>query len=233
MSRYYSWLINGDRAYKLVDKSVIKHKMSGIPMEIRAYFDIDITNLVNEEIKIKYKGNLYGANIRKIENSLDNTIRTALVWYTHLHQELKKELDDDDIDKSSLVFEKMDRNLYSLYIDSQKKEVEFVELNLDKLYFDDSFLEGDTIEAIRKIKKRNRTARDKKIESFKQLNGTVYCEVCGENDIVTLDVHHEDIQISQMNTAHITKLEDLRIVCANCHRKIHAYKLKVDELINV
>lgn len=33
-----------------------------------------------------------------------------------------------------------------------------------------------------------------------------------------------------MEENHVTKLEDLRILCANCHRKVHGYKITVEQL---
>lgn len=53
------------------------------------------------------------------------------------------------------------------------------------------------------------------------------CEVCGENNQVVLDVHHEKVMVSDMGENHVTNLSDLRILCANCHRRVHKYKLKV------
>ena len=33
-----------------------------------------------------------------------------------------------------------------------------------------------------------------------------------------------------MEDGHLTKLSDLRVLCANCHRKVHGYKITVEEL---
>ena len=71
-----------------------------------------------------------------------------------------------------------------------------------------------------------------KIEQFKKDNkGKVYCEVCKENDEIVLDVHHENMAVCNMEEGHLTKLSDLRILCSNCHRKVHGYKITVEELI--
>lgn len=37
----YSWCIDGKYAYKKIDKSVIVHVSSGVPKEIRQYFDVE------------------------------------------------------------------------------------------------------------------------------------------------------------------------------------------------
>ena len=77
----------------------------------------------------------------------------------------------------------------------------------------------------------------KYINEFKQKNP---CVGCGEKEIICLDFHHIDpnekkYQISYMIRHNFTKiLKEINkcvIVCANCHRKIHAGTLDINELI--
>jgi len=75
--------------------------------------------------------------------------------------------------------------------------------------------EGDKISRIIESKKRNSIARKLKLEEFKWKHGTVYCEVCGEDDICALDVHHDEIKVCDMEEGHVTRLSDLRVLCAN------------------
>lgn len=35
-----------------------------------------------------------------------------------------------------------------------------------------------------------------------------------------------------MEDSHLTKLSDLRVLCSNCHRRVHGYKISVEELKN-
>lgn len=92
--------------------------------------------------------------------------------------------------------------------------------------------EGKYIEMLTKAKKRNPKARKMKIEQFKKNNdGKIFCEVCKEDDEVVLDVHHDNVEVCNMEEGHLTKLSDLRVLCANCHRKVHGYKITVEELI--
>ena len=56
--------------------------------------------------------------------------------------------------------------------------------------------------------------------------------MCNEDDIVTLYVHHDKVQVTNMEEGHKTKLSDLRVLCSNCHRKVHGHKITVDQLIN-
>jgi hypothetical protein len=68
------------------------------------------------------------------------------------------------------------------------------------------------------------------LEQFKQ---TLVCSRCGENDHVCLDFHHvdptkKDINVSKLTTCGSWKrimkeIDKCVVVCANCHRKIHAH----------
>lgn len=62
-------------------------------------------------------------------------------------------------------------------------------------------------------------------------HGKVYCEACGEEGICALDVHHDSMQVAYMVKAHITKVSDLRVLGATCHRKIHEHNITVQELL--
>ncbi|MGL4731735.1 MAG: HNH endonuclease [Clostridium sp.] len=93
--------------------------------------------------------------------------------------------------------------------------------------------EGKYIERLTKAKKRNPKARKRKIEQFKKDNyGKVFCEVCKEDDDVVLEVHHDKVEVFNMEDSHLTKLSDLRVLCSNCHRRVHGYKISVEELKN-
>lgn len=92
--------------------------------------------------------------------------------------------------------------------------------------------EGNTISRIIETKKRNSQARKLKLQEFKRIHGKVYCEACGEEDVCALDVHHDKVHVEDMKENHITKLEDLKVLCANCHRKIHGHNITVEELIS-
>lgn len=111
------------------------------------------------------------------------------------------------------------------------EEVDFVEIDEFKELENIEFEEGQQIQKLINTKKRNSKARQMKIEQFKKDNdGKVFCEVCNESDVMVLDVHHNSIQVCDMEEVQKTKLSDLRILCANCHRKVHGYKISVDEL---
>jgi hypothetical protein len=74
-----------------------------------------------------------------------------------------------------------------------------------------------------------RLSRDKK-QAFTAEHGTLYCERCGmdpagsyPDDVADacIEVHHARVQVRDMEDGHVTRLEDLHCLCANCHRVTH------------
>lgn len=115
-------------------------------------------------------------------------------------------------------------------LDSINDKLEYKEdLELDK-NFDIELEEGERVKIYTEIKKRNARVRKLKLAQFKALHGEIYCESCNEGDICTIDVHHEQTKVSNMKYGHKTKLNDLRVICASCHRKVHGHHITVDEL---
>lgn len=114
----------------------------------------------------------------------------------------------------------------------ENEEVEFIEINELEDTEEEVIEEGKYIKRIIEAKKRNPKVRKMKIEQFKKdNNGRVFCEICNEEDIVVLDVHHDLVQVADMKEGHKTKLSELRVLCSNCHRKVYGHKTTVDELI--
>ena len=65
---------------------------------------------------------------------------------------------------------------------------------------------------------------------FKKTHGRLYCERCkidpveaygADNGEACIEVHHRTVQVAQMAAGHLTSLEDLQCLCANCHRVVH------------
>lgn len=70
----------------------------------------------------------------------------------------------------------------------------------------------------------------KKSEFRRTHGGKLFCERCGDDPVekyhcdeaeACIEVHHWKVQVSEMPEGHMTCLEDLQCLCANCHRLVH------------
>lgn len=104
---------------------------------------------------------------------------------------------------------------------------------------DEEFPEGRILTRLHSLRERNPAAVKRKKASVLAQTGRLECEVCG------FDFHevygplgegfaecHHTVPVSQLTAEHKTKLRDLVIVCANCHRMLHRNRplLSVSEL---
>ena len=107
-------------------------------------------------------------------------------------------------------------------IEVLKKEPE-IEEDEEDFEFD----EGKVLTKLHKTRERNKSLRKKLINKLKKSN-ELYCEMCGIVPKVNLgqfglrmfECHHI-IPISE-SVREKTKLSELSLLCANCHRLIHA-----------
>ncbi|AUN14695.1 hypothetical protein [Paraclostridium sordellii] len=220
-----------------------KNKMPLISaMVVRKPTKDDINKKYNKnKIKIDIPGsgfyNLY-EDLRGI--SVNDESEKAIEFYKEL--KLIKEYNDWDRlielleekiypKPKILTFKKKKANILNRFTEAEEK-VDYIEIDefvdIERIEIE----EGEHIQRIVKCKKRNSNARKLKLEKFKQDNdGQVFCEVCKENDIAVIDIHHNSIAVAKMEGVHKTKLSDLRVLCSNCHRKVHYYDKDVDNLI--
>ena len=79
-------------------------------------------------------------------------------------------------------------------------------------------------------RERDPKQSSKKKAAFMEEHGFLYCERCGMNptdyyeaDVATacIEVHHAKVQVKDMQHGHLTVLDDLQCLCANCHRVTH------------
>lgn len=105
----------------------------------------------------------------------------------------------------------------------------------------EEFTEGRELLQLHRKKERNpRAVRQKKRQVF-AAHGRLCCEVCGFDFAQAYgplgagfaECHHR-VPLSQLAENHGTRLSDLAIVCANCHRMLYRRPMhSVDELRNV
>ncbi|WP_428156298.1 hypothetical protein [Brevundimonas sp.] len=74
-------------------------------------------------------------------------------------------------------------------------------------------------------------SRAKKSAFMAANDGRLFCEQCllepavAFNDPLAdacIEAHHREVVVASMAEGHVTKLEDLECLCANCHRLVHA-----------
>ncbi|PEZ01347.1 HNH endonuclease [Bacillus sp. AFS018417] len=92
----------------------------------------------------------------------------------------------------------------------------------------ENFPEGKEKERLHKYKERNPRVLKRAKENFKKENGKLYCEVCGfdfqekygELGQDFIEGHHV-IPVSELNENDVTNINDILMVCSNCHRMLH------------
>jgi 5-methylcytosine-specific restriction protein A len=90
------------------------------------------------------------------------------------------------------------------------------------------FPEGKILTRIHNQRERNSTLTKKKKKKVLSSTGKLECEVCGfdfravygDLGLGFAECHHI-VPLSSLEPGHKTKLSDLAIVCANCHRMLH------------
>lgn len=110
---------------------------------------------------------------------------------------------------------------------------------LAELGIEEEFPEGRIITRLHKIRERSRLlVKKKKAEAIRK-HGSLTCEVCGfDFHVFYGDVGkefaecHHTAALSELKLSSSTKLSDLAVVCANCHRMLHRARpwKTIDEL---
>ena len=104
---------------------------------------------------------------------------------------------------------------------------------------DDEFSEGKFYLKQHLCRERNPKLISTAKKQFKQKNGRLYCQVCGFDfekiygklGCGFIEAHHIK-PVSEMKQSEKTKIEDIIMVCSNCHSMIHRKKpwLNLDEI---
>lgn len=84
---------------------------------------------------------------------------------------------------------------------------------------------------------RNKINRDKFKDEISEYKKSLGCKFCNENDSCCLDFHHIDSDLKEDNVSTMRgkigkekvweEIKKCVVVCANCHRKLHAGKLTI------
>ncbi|MGM9534857.1 MAG: HNH endonuclease [Intestinibacter sp.] len=232
--KFYSWEIISDTvAIKNCDKSFFEHRGSGIPKEIRWFFNAE--NISNgEQIKFTliYEGKEYEAHIEMETSKLS---RTRIFWRTDLKKEFDEILikyrgqSEKNCEYPSIQFIKISENVY---------KVEFIDLDLLNDYEINPLETIETEHGVEGKKVRIYTTKYERDpvnrkEAIK-IHGT-RCMVCdfdfeevyGELGKDFIEVHHTKPLFSLEHEVEVNPEEDLVCLCSNCHRMIHRRRDKI------
>lgn len=131
-------------------------------------------------------------------------------------------------------------NMYSSNIDTLTKVKNLIIENINFLkeskssqiedYFEEA-IEGRLLTRVHKTRERNKAIVNKKKQNVLKKTGALKCETCsfdfkdiyGKLGEGFAECHHKK-PVSQLRNNEKTKLDDLAILCANCHRMIHRSK---------
>lgn len=102
--------------------------------------------------------------------------------------------------------------------------------------------EGALVTRFHRYRERDTNIAKRKKKQFLKKHGRLYCEACnfdfaaayGDRGKGFVECHHT-VPVSEMKPGDKTKLSDLALVCANCHRMIHAKRpwLSIPELVEL
>jgi hypothetical protein len=107
--------------------------------------------------------------------------------------------------------------------------------DLDQRLFDEDeqlYSEGQLVQRSITERSRNQKLINDAKENFKQKHGHLHCEVCnfnfiefyGKTDSDNLIEAHHTIPLSQYDDLNLTAIDNIRMVCPNCHRMLHSNK---------
>lgn len=114
--------------------------------------------------------------------------------------------------------------------DEIEKGIQIIEDSEVEVNDDDDFEapEGKVLTRVHKIRERQRGLRPKLIKRVETNHGRVLCEACaitapcnGRKGLAIFEAHHTT-PLGQAASEVVTRLRDLVLLCANCHRLIHA-----------
>ncbi|MDD4778867.1 MAG: HNH endonuclease [Fermentimonas sp.] len=181
------------------------------------------------QIKVLFNNRVFDAEYR-YENQTDKKIELQSIRF-------KKELKEE--------FKKVFPESIGEFVIQQGADLNhFVFSHRATLLDDDSyeFPEGRLAYRIHRIRERNPEVIRKAKAKFIKLNaGKLFCEACGfdfvavygERGINYIEGHHKKL-VSEMKEGEKTKIEDISMLCSNCHRMIHKKPLiSVDELSRI
>lgn len=221
----YSWSVHEDTATKYLDTSAIRYNQSGIPVQIRGFWNAD-TIKENEKVEIQFlcHEKQFDAIMEKRQG------RTRLNWGSDLRDELGISrfnfLPYAERKKACMIFKKMETpNRYTVSL------VSTMESLLDEIGdVSTVYIEGKKIVYYSTKYERDYRCRKTALEKH-----GYQCEVCGfdfekfygEIGKKYIEIHHKKPLFSLWDEAEVNPETDMAPVCSNCHRMLHRRKDRI------
>lgn len=136
---------------------------------------------------------------------------------------------------------KLDENNYKLVIASLERTSNLFKVGLDiqdNIYEEKEYVEGKEHYRLHRYRERDAGLTREAKKRFMLTYGELFCEACGlnfeklygERGQGFIEAHHTK-PISEMVEGEVTRIEDIAMLCSNCHRMIHRSPLiTVEEL---
>lgn len=246
MEKSHSWtIITENLAEKTLDKSSFKYGLSVIPKDIKHFFNVENLNLGDKKYVILHYNYLkYKAYINV---TAPNRPITRIHWgmkfanlliekFPVYFQKVNNDIEPDNPIK--MIFKRLRKqNEYEIgFCNEYEENDDFYSFLVDNTIFQ----EGKKLIREHYVRERNPKIIKEAIEIYKTRNGKVFCEVCGFDfekiygyrgkDFI--EGHHK-VPLSELNqSGDVTTVDDIALLCANCHRILHRFKpwLEVNEL---
>lgn len=160
-------------------------------------------------------------------------------------------LDPNYPGKGMQAYSKLDREIFSEFVRDKKllhniahtiksivrdKNIknELEQISIEDEENPDQVKEGNIIYKLHKYRERNKKITQRKKELYFKNNRNLKCEICsfdfyknyGDLGLGYIECHH-NTPLSKLTYEQETTLDDLTLVCSNCHRMLHR---KLDEL---
>lgn len=227
----------GNWAEKQMDLSCFKRGQTGLPKEhIRRFFEVpELTQGQVHTVTIRYGGREYDARIRIMANG-----GARLEWTGELQREIRERFPvihrafargNDPGNTPVMIFEKVNHLYFEVsfrkpyHYDYDKSELR------DNLQIREEAYtkEGKVIYVQHRRRERNSRIIKQAIERAQDLYGTLACEICtfdfakryGKEGEGYIEGHHKRALKSYDEEGEDTHVDDIALVCSNCHRIIH------------
>lgn len=231
----FSWTILSDRVFiKEMDRSTFLHNGSGIPKDVKKYFNIEkMKKGERKEVKLIYGKKNYDAII---EMDTQPNPRSRIIWKSDFANLIKHKLSDwfyiyshskdtgDDVSKMRFEKDSYDSSIFKVeFINPLEiKKNSLKDYSLEKLR---KIAKGKSREGIDKVERKYGVyIRSQAVKEYALKRANGICENCNSNapfiktdETPFLEVHH----IKRVSDGGPDDPEWVAAVYPNCHRELH------------